>query len=283
MRFIISKYQVKTILDSYSKGLNEISVSLNLGKNENKIKFTDNNAIFPDCQYINIEKLKKTLDTDACVLVENNNLLKVQFYSPETRKTYKLVATGEKTPPTLSISGIRMHRVKDVNPLEDTISKIKSISPIKGRILDTCTGLGYAAIMALKNGADEIITIEKDPNVIEIARINPWSEKLWSSEKIRVINGDISEEIKKFETGYFDRIIHDPPRFSLAGKLYSAEFYRELFRVLKNNGKFYHYTGNPGERYRGKNFVSGIVKRLSSAGFRDIKRYKKGLGVIAKK
>jgi predicted methyltransferase len=170
-----------------------------------------------------------------------------------------------------------------VNPLEDTISKIDSISPIKGRILDTCMGLGYTAIMALENGADEVITVEKDRNVIEIAKINPWSEGLWGSEKIRVINGDIAEEIKKFRAGYFDRIIHDPPRFSLAGKLYSAGFYRELFRVLKENGKIYHYTGNPGERYRGKNFVSGVVKRLNDAGFRDIRGYEKGLGVIASK
>ncbi len=282
MRFIISKYQVKTILDSYSKGLNEISISLNLGKTEGNIKFTGDNVLFPDGQYIPIKEIRKILNTDSCVLVGNNNLLKVQFYSPETRKTYKLVATGEKTPPTLSISGIRMHRVKDVNPLEDTISKIESISPIKGRVLDTCMGLGYTAIMASKN-SDEVITVENDPNVIEIARINPWSEELWGSDRIRLINGNISEEIKKFRAGYFGRITHDPPRFSLAGELYSAEFYRELFRVLKNNGKIYHYTGNPGERYRGKNFVSGIVKRLSSAGFRDIKRYEKGLGVIAKK
>jgi len=282
MGIVISKYQVKKILASHLKGLAEISISLGLGRSKEGIKFDAGNVIFPDGQSIPIKEVRKILNTDACVLAENNTLLKAQFYSQETRKTYKLVATGDNTPPTLAISGIRMHRVRDVNPLEDAVSKIEAIQSVKGRILDTCTGLGYTAIMASRN-AKEVITVERDSNVIEIAKINPWSGELWSRRNIGIIEGDIFEEIKKFRPGFFAGIIHDPPRFSLAGKLYSARFYAELFRVLKNNGRLYHYTGNPGARYRGKDFVSGIIKRLEDAGFRNIRRYEKGLGVVAEK
>lgn len=90
-----------------------------------------------------------------------------------------------------------MHRVGGINPIEDAILKINAILPVKGRILDTCMGLGYIAIIASKK-AREVITVEKDLNVIEIGRINPWSEELYSRKNIDIIEGDISKEIKKF-------------------------------------------------------------------------------------
>ena len=68
------------------------------------------------------------------------------------------------------IAGFVMHRIKDIDPMQDTLRKIATISPIVGRVLDTATGLGYTAIEAAKS-ADEVVTIELDPGVQEIARL----------------------------------------------------------------------------------------------------------------
>jgi hypothetical protein len=201
----------------------------------------------------------------------------IKFYSEKTRKFYKVIETS--TWSTVKISGIFMHRVKDVDPRTDSILKIKALGRIGGIVLDTCSGLGYTSILSARNTeVKKIITIEKDENMIKIAKLNPYSKELFANPKIELINGDSNEEIKKFPDEYFNFIIHDPPRVSIAGELYSLEFYKQLFRVLKKGGKLFHYTGKPGIK-QGKNYKKGISLRLIQAGFKKVERadYANGL------
>jgi len=159
-------------------------------------------------------------------------LAEIKFYSDKTRKFYRLVKT--ETWPYLEISGIRMHRADAVDPKTDATLKIRALGRIYGTILDCCTGLGYTAILAARNkSVKKVITIEKDENVILIARQNPYSRELFENEKIELIIGDVLHETKKFDDEYFNFIIHDPPRISIAPELYSLEFYKQLFRILK--------------------------------------------------
>jgi len=205
--------------------------------------------------------------------------MEVKFFDEKTKKFYKLVPTS--TWPTLEISGIHMHRIKEVDPKTDSELKIKALGKIYGEILDVCTGLGYTAIIAARRKrVKKVITIEIDENVIKIARQNEFSKELFENPKIELIIGDAFEVIRKFEDESFDFIIHDPPRFSLAPQLYSQEFYIQLFRVLKKRGRMFHYTGEPG-KLSGKNFVKGIVKRLLLAGFRKVVKVREAKGVVA--
>jgi len=204
--------------------------------------------------------------------------MEIKFFDEKTNKFYKLVPTS--TWPTLEISGIHMHRIKEVDPKTDTELKIKALGRIYGKVLDVCTGLGYTAILAARRkSVKKVVTIEKDENVIKIAKQNEFSRELFENPKIELIIGDAFEVIKKFEKESFDFIIHDPPRFSLAPELYSKEFYLQLFRVLKKGGRMFHYTGEPG-KLSGKNFVKGIVKRLLLAGFRKVIKVKESKGVV---
>jgi hypothetical protein len=168
-----------------------------------------------------------------------------------------------------------MHVTKSMSPKEDTEMKIGFVSPCNGAILDTCTGLGYTAILAAKT-ADEVYTFEKDINIIEIQKLNPWSEELFSNKKIKRFHGDIFQRIKKLDTGKFARVIHDPPRYALAPELYSNEFYDQLYRVITKKGILYHYTGEPG-RKKGADIKVGVIKKLTYAGFIEIKRVFNGL------
>ena len=85
-----------------------------------------------------------------------------------------------------------------------------------------------------------------------------------------------------FDDGTFTRIIHDPPTFSLAGELYSGEFYRQCYRVLARGGRLFHYTGNlkSGE---GGQVSRGAIKRLKEAGFERIVPKYEAFGVVAYK
>ena len=179
------------------------------------------------------------------------------------------------------IAGFVMHRIKDIDPMQDTRGKIAAISPIVGRVLDTATGLGYTAIEASKT-ADEVITIELDPGVQEIARLNPWSQTLFYNPKIQQLMGDAYEVVQTFEDESFSRIIHDPPTFSLAGELYSGALYQQLFRVLKRGGRLFHYIGDPKSKASG-GITKGALRRLQEAGFSRVVRRPEAYGVVAYK
>ncbi len=64
-----------------------------------------------------------------------------------------------------------------------------------------------------------------------------------------------------------DAILHDPPRFGIAGELYSQAFYDQLARVIKRRGKLFHYTGSPNKLTSGRDVPNEVTKRLQHAGF----------------
>jgi predicted methyltransferase len=80
-------------------------------------------------------------------------------------------------------------------------------------------------------------------------------------------HGDVVEQIGALASASFDAILHDPPRFGTAGELYSQAFYDELSRVLKRNGKLFHYTGTPNKLTSGRDVPNEVAKRLRQAGF----------------
>lgn len=191
---------------------------------------------------------------------------------------YKLRGLEVPGPPTLEIDGVHMHRIAGTDPWRDTISKIKYLKIKKGdKVLDTCMGLGYTAIASLRRGA-EVITVEKDENVLELATWNPWS---WELERVEVHLDDVFYFIRELKDESVDKVVHDPPVITMAGKLYSLEFYKELFRVLKPGGRLFHYTGSP-KRRSGVDLARGVMERLREAGF-EVKRYPEALGVVAYK
>jgi predicted methyltransferase len=160
----------------------------------------------------------------------------------------KLVPTAEA--PTLEIDGIGMH-VLDPRGLFQTLGKtIKQVVRRGDRVLDTCSVLSY----------------EIDGAVLRLRVLSPWSAGL-RDERLTVKRADVSEAVGSLREGCFEAVLHDPPRISVGGELYSLEFYRALARVLVPGGRLYHYTGQPFQRWRRKDIVGGVARRLREAGF----------------
>lgn len=190
---------------------------------------------------------------------------------------YKLVKTSGW--PTIQIDGIQMHRISKLTPEIDSAKKVEALNPPYGSlVLDICTGLGYTSIFFLKRGCG-VITIEKDENVLYIAKQNPYSKFLFenlteedipSCGKAKLIVGDAKEVIKSFPDNSFKYILHDPPKFNIAEDLYSFEFYLQLYRILKPEGKILHYVGSPQIKSKNKNIIGNIIKRLKEVGFKKI-------------
>ncbi len=199
---------------------------------------------------------------------------KIQFFN---QHFYKLVETSGW--PTVQIDGIQMHRISRLTPELDAAKKVEVLNPPPGSlVLDICTGLGYTAIFLLKRNC-AVITIEKDENVLYIAKQNPYSKFLFDNltdatlpppGKAKLIVADAKEVIKTFNDNFFEYILHDPPRFNIAEDLYSTEFYTHLYRISKHNCKILHYIGSPQIKSRNKNIIRNIIRRLKETGFRKV-------------
>jgi len=193
---------------------------------------------------------------------------------------YKLVPTDQA--PLLEISGVKMHISKGVNPFDSAGQMAGQVVKKGDRVLDTCSGLGYAASAALKLGAREVVSVERSATVMALRQRNPWSQGLFSAG-IQLVHADIDDYIRELVAESFDAVIHDPPRFSLAGELYGERFYREIYRVLKRRGALFHYTGNPHLLRRGTSFVDQAAQRLRAAGFSKVVKVAELMGITAYK
>lgn len=276
--FVLSHFQAKLILGARERGLDAYKVSLDLGISFSEVILNDTGVRLSDNVFVSWSEINRiTEDEKKCYVITTEGALPIQKVSQLTN--YILTLYPTKSAPTLLQSGFTMHRIKDCDPWEDTLKKIKAVSPIKGNILDVCTGLGYTAIAASKT-AQSILTIERDPDVIEIARYNPWSEKLFTHKKIEIQIGNAFGIVAQLPSGKFDRIIHDPPTMRLGGELYSFDFYVQLKRVLKRNGKLFHYIADPSSKMGGRH-TPGVMRRLHEAGFRHVKKVPNAFGVVA--
>src|SRR6185437_2897312 len=91
-----------------------------------------------------------------------------------TRSLIKLVPT-QWGPPTFEIDGIKMLPTAKVSPYADAERKVSWVQPRGKVILDTCGGLGYFAAWCLKGGAAQVLSYEKNPDVLWLRTLNPWS------------------------------------------------------------------------------------------------------------
>jgi len=181
-----------------------------------------------------------------------------------TNALVKLVPT-EWGAPTFEIDGIKMLPTSRASPYEDARRKVEWIRPAGKAVLDTCGGLGYFAAWCLAGRAARVLSLEKSPDVLWLRSLNPWSPA--AGGVLELEQGDIAERIADLPSAGFDAVLHDPPRFGIAGELYSQAFYQQLARVLKPQGKLFHYTGAPNRLATGRDVPREVARRLQLAGF----------------
>jgi predicted methyltransferase len=189
----------------------------------------------------------------------------------------KLVPTDWGAP-TFEIDGIKMLPTAKVSPYLDAERKVGLIQPRGKVILDTCGGLGYFAAWCLRGEAAHVESYEKNADVIWLRSINPWSPPAGGA--LKLAQGDVTQKIATLAGNSIDAILHDPPRFGIAGELYSQDFYEQLARVLKRKGKLFHYTGTPNKLSSGRDVANEVANRLRNTGFSVTKI---GDGVLAAK
>jgi len=267
------------ILDAMANGAQDVRLSLDLNLSEKTWNIEGEKLILDEDTAVD----RKTLETISLV---NNKIFMFRekgFFPLEIRSDayYKLVQTDSA--PILEINGIKMHRSKDIDPLDDARLKTQLVVRAEDQVLDTCGGLGYSALFALKAGARKIISTEKSRDVITLRNLSPWL-KTAEDSRLELIHTDITKEIDRFENNLFDSVIHDPPRFTSAtGDLYGKKFYDALFRVMAPHSRLFHYTGCPKKIQTKDNFIKNTIKRLEQSGYKSICFHDNLQGIYAQK
>jgi predicted methyltransferase len=275
---ILSHIQTSPLLAARKQGLTSCATSIDLGITSIYVTLNPDHVIFPDSSILDWRSIEQiNAKESVCFYLKDNAAIPIRGFSDILGRAYSLMPTSDA--PVLVAAGFPMHRFKNITPLKAALAMVEPVMPIHGQVLDTATGLGYTAIIALKS-ALTVTTIELCPVTQEMARMNPWSQPLFSSPKVTRIIGDSFEEIKRFRDSSFTSIIHDPPTMALAGDLYSGEFYRQAFRVLQERGRMFHYIGDP-KSAAGSKVTRGVVKRLHDAGFNKVIPLEKAFGVVA--
>ncbi len=186
----------KEILDALEQNTEEITISLDLGRSKTKVNLSDPN-------WDSTQLLKIAKDPSTVYFIEDGDAFKAAISGTQF---YKLMPSGKGTAPALVISGVAMHRVKDMDPIKDAAMKAKLCAKTGDNMLEICTGLGYSTIECLNRKIRSIVTIEKDKDVIQLSSINPWSRELFSDPKVTLVHGDATEKICDFEDSRFHSI-----------------------------------------------------------------------------
>jgi len=266
-------------LKAISAGEKSLCISLDLNLSEKTWHIDQDRLILDHNSFIDAENLTPILSsTNKIFIFQDNAVTPAEVRSDGY---FKLVPT--RGAPTLEINGIKMHRSKDIDPFIDAELKTQLVVSKGDQVLDTCGGLGYSAIFALKAGARKIISTEKSRAVITLRNLNPWLEK-YADQRLELIHTDICQEITQFGAGFFNSVIHDPPRFTSAtGDLYGKKFYAELFRVMGPHSKLFHYTGSPKKIKTKDTFIKNTIKRLEHSGFKSVCFHDNLQGIYAQK
>lgn len=111
---------------------------------------------------------------------------------------------------------------------EILIEKIKEINP--KNILEIGTAIGYSGLLMLNNSSANLITLEKDEKMFNLAIQN--FEKEGVSDRVKIILGDCKDYIEK-EEGKFDFIFLDGP------KSHYLEYLPHLVKMLNKGGMIF--------------------------------------------
>lgn len=260
---LLTRPQADALLASRKAGADTWTGSLDLGRSSDIAQLEQDAWTWRGQQYPWPGKLK-----DRTIYYwDGGEFAAVSRYSGAL---IKLVPT-EWGAPTFEIDGIKMLPTAKASPIDDARRKVALVQPQGKTVLDTCGGLGYFAACCLEAGAAHIQSFEKNADVLWLRTINPWSpdpEQTAFSGRLQLTHADVSEVIVQIPNASVDALLHDPPRFGIAGELYSQVFYDHLARVLRRSGRMFHYTGTPNTLTSGRDVPREVAIRLEKAGFK---------------
>lgn len=260
---LLTRDLAETLLKAREAGASAWTGSLDLGHSRGEAALEADAWRWRDERYPYPHKLK-----DRTIYYWDGN-----EFAPVSRFSGSLIklVPSEWGAPTFEIDGIKMLPTSKESPIDDARRKVALVEPRGKVVLDTCGGLGYFAACCVEAGVARIDSFEKNPDVLWLRTLNPWSpdpDAPAVGGRLQLVHADVSQAIAQVADASADAVLHDPPRFGIAGELYSQAFYDQLARVLRPGGRLFHYTGTPNKLTSGRDVPREVQKRLEKAGFK---------------
>jgi predicted methyltransferase len=254
---LLTAATAETLRDALRGGATRCECSLDLGLSVGPVDVSAAGFIWQQSQY----PWPPALKPRTIYYWDGTEFVPASLYAGSL---LKLVPTPWGAP-TFEIDGIKMLPSLNESPFEDARRKVELVGVRRKRVLDTCGGLGYFAAWCLRLGATHVLSCEKNPHVLWLRELNPWSPR--ADAVLEVCSAASEQHIGSLAAASFDAVLHDPPRFGIAGELYSRSFYEQLVRVLRPGGTLFHYTGSPNKLTSGRDVQGEVLRRLSECGF----------------
>lgn len=249
----------------------EITLSLDLGLTKKTISVDNLSSIISNCPKIRNEDI---------VFYDENKKMGFKLQIANENGICSLRKDFKESKPVLYINAVKMNVSKDFGIDGYNENVIKNLQLKKTDfVLEICTGAGYKTILLVEK-AKKVISVEKSEDVLELMKYNPYTKDLQNKTNLEIINIDAIKFVRNTKEK-FDKILHDPPTYKFAPELYTEKFYKDLFLISENGCIFFHYTGNPGNKFRGTDIIKATVERAISAGWKLIK--KEDLGIYFRK
>ncbi len=177
----------------------------------------------------------------------------------------RLVVTDDAGQLTFFENGLPVISTQNVDQVEETVHYAMSQRPEARRVLLISGGIAGTAREILRYGGARVTYVELDPLVLAAGRL--FLPENLSDPRIEIVTTDARRFVR--ETGErFDVVIVDTPdpTTSLLNRLYTAEFFGEVRRILTPGGVLQFPLG----RY--ENYVSPELARLLSSAHLTVRR-----------
>ena len=97
------------------------------------------------------------------------------------------------------------------------------------RVIDLGTGTGVIAVLiAAKRGPREIVGLEIQPEMAEMAKRSVMLNKL--TDQVNIVHGDIKEAVGLFGAASFDAVVSNPPYMEKGGGLLNPDDTKAISR-----------------------------------------------------
>ncbi len=195
------------------------------------------------------------------------------IFSKQT-KYQKLVITQSNTDYWLFINGNQqLSTVDEIMYHEPLVHPLLRLHPNPKDILILGGGDGCAAREVLKyESVQNITVVDLDPDMTRLAIEHPIlseiNQNALEDEKVTIINDDGYRYLED-EQNYYDIVIIDlpDPKSIELGRLYSFEFYKLCYNVLRPNGLIVTQAGSP---YFAARAFKCIDKTMEKSGFSTV-------------
>src|SRR5262245_17439546 len=111
---VLSHVQIQPLMKAHKQGTEIVATSVDLNLNSIEAQLTPEGVHYPNGERLSWEDAQEIVDSENnCFTLQEGIIAKIQNFSEFTQRHYTLMPTTSA--PTMLISGIPMHRIKDTN------------------------------------------------------------------------------------------------------------------------------------------------------------------------